>query len=46
MHNTKKVIEVTPKAEDLRTRLLEQYTHEKEHWEEQVIFFLLCYLYL
>ena len=34
MCNNQKVIEVMPKAEELRTSL-EQYTHEYEHWEEQ-----------
>ena len=33
--NNQKLREVVPKAEQLKTRLLEQYTHEYKHCEEQ-----------
>jgi STAM-binding protein len=45
--NAQKLREVLPKAEKLKSRLLEQYTHEyKQYYEEQVNFFLFCYFYL
>jgi len=33
--NNQKLREVVPKAQKLKTRLLEQYTHEYKHCEEQ-----------
>ena len=45
--NAQKLREVLPKAEKLKTRLLEQYTREyKQYYEEQVNDFLFCYFYL
>lgn len=45
--NAQKLREVLPKAEKLKTRLLEQYTHEyKQYYEEQVNLFLFSYFYL
>ena len=44
---THNVIVAVAKTEELRARLLLQYTHEYEqYYEEQVNFFLFCYFYL
>jgi len=45
--NAQKLREVLPKAEKLKSRLLEQYTNEyKQYYEEQVNIYLFCYLYV
>ena len=45
--NYHNVIVAVAKANELRARLLLQYTHEYEqYYEEQVNFFLFCYFYL